>query len=231
VSGLDREGDQAGHPCIGFCIAGRLTRLHSDWAVIAAAGAFSIGVPPPRTSNPVRLKRNEHMADLLLATPALAQKVWRSMASPSTRRVARKLSQSGLPISHETVNRWRRDGWRVVERPQHPLDAARASLDDAVPVLTGDPTTTIEDLLRNSPDREQLEELSDAELLRKAAREVLIAVCLAARALMLKPTLVLTKPAEVGVLMRALAECYRAATVAFGHARNMPGQPGASADA
>ena len=153
------------------------------------------------------------MADLLLATPALAQKVWRSMASPSTRRVARKLSQSGLPISHETVNRWRRDGWRVVERPQHPLDAARASLDDAVPVLTGDPTTTIEDLLRNSPDREQLEELSDAELLRKAAREVLIAVCLAARALMLKPTLVLTKPAEVGVLMRALAECYRAATV------------------
>ena len=94
VSGLDREGDQARHPCIGFCIAGRLTRLHSDWAVIAAAGAFSIGVPPPRTSNPVRLKRNEHMADLLLATPALAQKVWRSMASPSTRRVARKLSQS-----------------------------------------------------------------------------------------------------------------------------------------
>jgi hypothetical protein len=82
-------------------------------------------------------------------------------------------------------------------------------------LVTGDPTTTIEDLLRNSPDRKQLEELSDAELLRKAAREVLIAVCLAARALMLKPTLVLTKPAEVGVLMRALAECYRAATVAL----------------
>jgi hypothetical protein len=32
---------------------------------------------------------------------------------------------------------------------------------------------------------------------------------------------VLTKPAEVGVLLRALAECCRAATVAFGQIRNM----------
>ena len=94
--------------------------------------------------------------------------------------------------------------------------------------MTGDPTTTIEDLLRNSPDREQLEQLSDGELLRKAAREVLISVCLAAHALMLKPTLVL-KLAEFGVLMRALAECVRAATVAFGQARDMPAtKPGAA---
>jgi hypothetical protein len=41
------------------------------------------------------------MADLLLASPALAKKLWQSMASPNTRRVARKLSQSGLSISHE----------------------------------------------------------------------------------------------------------------------------------
>ena len=64
--------------------------------------------------------------------------------------------------------------------------------------------------------------------MRKAAREVLIAVCVIANATMRQAALFVTKPAEVGVLMRALAECYRAATVAFGHARNMPGQPGAS---
>jgi hypothetical protein len=33
--------------------------------------------------------------------------------------------------------------------------------------------------------------------------------------MMRQTALVLTKPAELGVLMRALAECFRAATVAF----------------
>ena len=88
--------------------------------------------------------------------------------------------------------------------------------------------TTTKDFVQENAEREALEQLSDGELLRKAAREALIAVCLAARALMLRPNLVLTKPAEAGVLIRALAECYRAATVAFGQARNMPGQPGAA---
>jgi hypothetical protein len=65
-----------------------------------------------------------------------------------------------------------------VEPPQDPLDAARASLDDAVPVLTGDPMTT-KDFVQENAERESLEQLSDGELLRKAAREVLIAVCVA----------------------------------------------------
>jgi hypothetical protein len=61
----------------------------------------------------------------------------------------------------------------------------------------------------------------DVELLRKAAREVLIAVCVVDNAMMRRALLFVTKLAEVGVLMRALAECYRAATVAFGQTRNM----------
>ena len=116
----------------------------------------------------------------------------------------------------------------AVERPQHPLDAARASLDDAVPILTCDPMTTTEDFVQENAEREKLEKLTDGELLRKAAREVLIAVCVIANATMRQAALFVTKPAEVGVLMRAPAECYRAATVAFGQARDMPGQPGAS---
>jgi hypothetical protein len=82
-------------------------------------------------------------------------------------------------------------------------------------LVTGEPTTTIEDLLRDSPDREQLEGLSDAELLRKAAREVLIPVCVVVNAMMRQAACFVTEPAEVGVLMRALAECYRAATMAL----------------
>jgi hypothetical protein len=72
-------------------------------------------------------------------------------------------------------------------------------------------------------------ELSDAELLRKAAREVLIAVCVIAHAMMRRANLVLTQPAEVGVLIRALAQCFQAAASAFGQARNMPAtEPGAA---
>ena len=161
------------------------------------------------------------------ATPELARAVWQRQRSPSARSVARALTQSGRPVHFTTVNRWQRCGWRA-DPTEHPLDQARADLECALPLVTGDPTTTIEDLLRSSPDREQLEELSDAELLRKAAREVLIAVCVIANEMMRRSSLFVIKPAEVGVLMRALAECYRAATVAFGQARDMPGQPGAS---
>jgi hypothetical protein len=170
---------------------------------------------------------NEMDQQLPKATPELARAVWQRQRSPSARSVARALTQSGLPVHFATVNRWRRCGWRA-DPTEHPLEQARADLECALPLVTGDPTTTIEDLLRDSRDREQLEELSDAELLRKAAREVLIAVCVIANAMMCQASLFVTKPAEVGALMRALAECYRAATVAFGQARNMPAQPGAA---
>ena len=77
------------------------------------------------------------MSDLPAPNPALARKVWDSMARPSTRRVARKMRQAGAPISHMTVARWRSRGWRPLEREQHPLDVAREQLDDAVPWGTG----------------------------------------------------------------------------------------------
>src|SRR6266446_877915 len=72
------------------------------------------------------------------------QKKWDSMARASTRRVARKMGQAGAPISHMTVARWRSRGWRPLEREQHPLEAARARLDDGVPLLTGDAMTVAE---------------------------------------------------------------------------------------
>jgi hypothetical protein len=61
------------------------------------------------------------------------------MTHPSSRRIARKISQEGRSVSHETINRWRRQGWRALDRePRHPLEIARDHLDDAVPLLTGE---------------------------------------------------------------------------------------------
>jgi hypothetical protein len=158
-----------------------------------------------------------------MPTPALARKIWEGMPNASTRRVARKLRQAGGSISHQTVARWRNQGWRPLEgEQQHPLEAARASLDDAVPLLTGNPSTTANSIVQESAEREALEQSTDAVLLRKAAREVLTAICLIARAVMLRPEVMATRPAEVGFLMLALAKCFQAATAALGQSRNIP---------
>src|ERR1700694_3432607 len=84
------------------------------------------------------------MGELPNPTPALARKIWESMAKPSTRRVATRLRQAGFSISHMRVARWRNRGWRPASREDHPLEVARAALNDAVPLLTSDPTTTAE---------------------------------------------------------------------------------------
>src|SRR5260221_12493023 len=87
------------------------------------------------------------------------------MARPSTRRVAKKLRQAGAPVSHMTVARWRRRGWRPLEREQHPLEVAREQLDDAGPLLTRDPTTVAEDPVKGSGHRGELEKLPERRLL------------------------------------------------------------------
>lgn len=76
-----------------------------------------------------------------------------------------KLRQSGSSISHETAARWRRRGWRPLEREQHPLEVAREQLDDAAPLLTRDPVA--EDL-NESAEPAELEAVPDGELLRRA---------------------------------------------------------------
>jgi len=148
------------------------------------------------------------------------------MPNATTRRVARKLSQAGVPISHMTIARWRSQNWRPLEHEQqHPLEAARASLDDAVPLLTGDPLTTATSFIRDSAELETLEQLTDDELQRRAAREVAICVYVVAKAMVAKAAVVVAKPAEVGILMRALAECVQAATAALAKKRG-DGPPG-----
>jgi hypothetical protein len=156
------------------------------------------------------------MAHLKTCNPTLAKEVWQSMPNATTRRVARKLSQAGFRISHMTVARWCGQGWRPLERePRHPLEIAGDHLDDAVPLLTGDPLTTATSFIRDSAELETLEQLTDDELQRRAAREVAICVYVVAKAMVAKAAVVVAKPAEVGILMWALAECVQAATAAL----------------
>ena len=49
-------------------------------------------------------------------------------------------------------------------------------------MVTGNPQTRIDDLIVNHPERENFEKLTDAELLRMAAREVAMALIIIARA-------------------------------------------------
>jgi hypothetical protein len=143
------------------------------------------------------------------------------MELPSTRRVAQRFRQAGRTISHETVRRWRANGWRPLQREQHPLDLARAALDDASPVLTSDPLTTTESFVGASKTAEALHQLSDAELVRRASRELAIAVIAVARALMHHADLAVTRPIEVGTLLRALAKCFQAVSAGFVQAGTM----------
>lgn len=164
------------------------------------------------------------------ATPDLAKAVWARQQSPSARSVARALTQSGRPVHFTTVNRWRGGDWRDA-KGQHPLDQARAALESALPLMTRDPTSTIDDLVRSSPDGEQLDKLSDGELLRKAARELARVVYLVAHMMLRQEAeaLVITRTGAVAVLMRALADAIRFATAAFGQAQTMqPTKPAAT---
>jgi hypothetical protein len=140
------------------------------------------------------------------------------MPNPSTRRVAQKFRQAGRPLSHETVRRWRANGWRPLDREQHPLDVARAALDDSIPVLTRDPLTTAESFVGASNWAEALDHLSDAELVRKASRELASATIVVAQGLMLQPDIAVTRPVEVGILLSSLAECAQAVSAGFGQA-------------
>src|SRR5258708_7836329 len=154
------------------------------------------------------------------ATPDLAKGVWTRQRSPSARSVARALTQSGRPVHFTTVNRWR-GGGRGDPQSRPPLDQARAYLENAPPFGARDPTPTQDDPLCRSPEGEQLNKLSDGELLRKAARELARAVYLVAHMMLLQGAekLWITRTAAVAVLMRALADSMRWVTTAFDQVR------------
>jgi hypothetical protein len=66
---------------------------------------------------------------------------------PSSRSVAKALTQTGRPVHFTTVARWKKREWQVEPRLEHPLAAVMRKVDLAVPMLTGDPTTKAVDIV------------------------------------------------------------------------------------
>jgi hypothetical protein len=157
------------------------------------------------------------MRSLKPVTPAEAKAVWSTIRNPSARNVADALSQAGRPVHFSTIARWRAQGWRHVQHGPHPIEAALEVLDIAARVLTGDPGRGAEFLEREAKAREELDGLTDRELLRRATRELCITQILVSKEFQRHLHTVLPeRMAEVGVLLKALSGAVYAAAAAYG---------------
>jgi hypothetical protein len=124
--------------------------------------------------------------------------------------VAKALNQAGRHVHFTTISRWQREAWRPVQN-EHPLERAHAALDSAIPVLTRDPTSTCDQLLASSDEREELDRLPDRELIRRASRELAIAMIMCSRAVQRRANnLVSHTLAEASVLVLSIAKCFKA---------------------
>jgi hypothetical protein len=152
------------------------------------------------------------MSMLKPVTPEEAKLVWASIPNPSARRVAKALTQSGRRVHHSTIARWRAQDWRPVAHSLHPLEAARQAIDVATGVLTGDPVAGVEVSSGQDGEQQELERLSDRELLRKASREMLVVINLVCDVLRPQlPHLMATKTTETATLLNAINAGFRAA--------------------
>ena len=149
------------------------------------------------------------------ATPEIARRVYEAQREPSSRAVARALCLGGRPIHYTTVARWKARNW-VSVRSNHPLERARRRLEAAAPLVTGNPETTIDDLI-DEPVRKEFDELTQGEVLRRAAREVAIATTLIAKEIQKRSTTAFNM-AEITPTLVSIGNCLVALASAFDQA-------------
>jgi hypothetical protein len=154
------------------------------------------------------------------ATPALAQRVWARHQRPSVRSVARALQRAGYPVHFVTVARWRAQNWRA-EASDHPLEIARAQLEAVASLATGDPETTIDDFINDPVRKREFDELTDAEVLQRAAREVAIATAVVFNAFKSRATSSDFELLKLTPALAALARCVHALPNAFDQMINL----------
>jgi hypothetical protein len=155
----------------------------------------------------------EGIQDSELPAPVNAQdakRVWDSHRRPSSRSVARDLTQAGRPVHFTTIARWRRQGWRSQKEAEHPLTAAMTMLDLAVPLLTGDPTSKVADILGTIEDRDD-ESKTNRKHMPRVIREAYVALIVSARLLQYHPELIPNKPGQIALLIKARSRLMRAA--------------------
>jgi hypothetical protein len=156
------------------------------------------------------------MKPLAKATPEMARGVWDAQRRPSLRRVAHALTVGGHPVSHTTVARWKLQNWRPV-KSDHPLEVARGQLDAVAPLVSRNPETTVADLLDDPAHQRDLGEATDAEILRRAAREVAVATKLVAKEIQKRSTTAFNM-AEITPALLSVANCLTALPGAFDQA-------------
>jgi hypothetical protein len=149
------------------------------------------------------------------ATPAMAQRVWAGQQRPSARNVARALALGGRPAHYTTVARWKAQGWKPV-KSDHPLAVVRSQLEAVAPLVSGDAETSLGDLI-DDPVHNDFDELNDAEVLRREAREVAIATALVAKVIQKRATAVFNI-AELTPALLSIAACLTALPSAFDQA-------------
>jgi hypothetical protein len=147
------------------------------------------------------------------ATPAMAQRVWAGQQRPSARNVARALALGGRPAHYTTVARWKAQGWKPV-KSDHPLAVVRSQLEAVAPLVSGDAETSLGDLI-DDPVHNDFDELTDAEVLRRAAREAAIATALVAKAIQNRVTTAGVDLTELTPALFAIGQSMHALPGAF----------------
>jgi len=171
------------------------------------------------------------MASLKAVTPAEALAVWKSLKNPTARMVAKVLTQAGRRVHHATISRWRAQGWRPVAHGPHPIEGARNALDVAARLLTGDPAIGAEVFAARSKTDEQLGASSDSELVRRSSRDLLKLQILLCQATCESGVLLLhERVSETALLLKALSNANRVASLALCQAGEFPEQPGRGSD-
>jgi len=140
-----------------------------------------------------------------------AKRVWESQRCPSSRSVATVLTQAGRPVHFTTIARWRRQGWRSQTKSEHPITAAMRALDLAVPILTGDPTSKVADLLGTIEHKDDETKTNHKDMPR-VIREAFVASYVLNRLLCeCCPELIPHKAAHITVLLKALSRLTKSA--------------------
>jgi hypothetical protein len=144
-------------------------------------------------------------------TPLEAKRVWDEQRRPSSRSVARALTQAGRPVHFTTVARWKKREWQVEPRLEHPLAAVMRKVDLAVPMLTGDPTTKAVDIVGDTV-RAHRQSMTEDQGTDQVIRESCITLIILLR--LLEPKLLALKPLEIAEFGRTVSQACLAATEA-----------------
>ena len=142
-------------------------------------------------------------------TPEEAKRVWDSQREPTPTSVARALTQAGRPVGSKTIARWKAENWPSRPARRHPLDVAEDRLDAALPLLTGDPTSSVRSVLKMQQTAAMVEHLDEDQQRRLQLRAlrtagIVVSLEIARRADELVPA----RPLELVALFEAVLQAF-----------------------